>query len=729
MECKSAKREYTTLSGQYLRTVMRDYQSGYTVFKILTKTNGIVTCTGNIVLPTPDMRVQVTGYWNETKSYGFQLADCTVEEVYTDKAGMVEYLCEIPGVGKSTANYLVETFGEPLYSIILSANAKATLSNSPGLSAKRVDDIIDYVKRTDEQRKLFLFIKSHGGSYSAAVKIYKVYGQMSMAKLHENPFYVGFSAGLSFHVCDSIAKETNCPSFGSMRLCAAIRHLLHQQTSCGDTFTPLCDLIKSARDFLGYSQEFDVVSSAIMNGHIADGLEGCVVENDGDTTNVYLNALYYNEVRTAYAIKRLMRSAIPTECDPLELCAYAEKSCGVTYAAQQREAFHLLCSGGIGVITGGPGTGKTTVIKGLLAAYEKLYPKRIIKLCAPSGRASQRMKETTGREATTIHRLLDYRPYGDTVTCKNEADPIEADFIIIDEGSMLSIDVADLLFSATRSGTMVLIVGDTDQLPSVGAGNVLHDIIESCVVPVIALTKTHRQAEGSLIISNAKRICEGNAHLEAGNDFEIIISDDMDIPDALEMQFKKYHKPGDAFAMQVLTPSRKQPDTGTRDINKRLQAYANPAGKGLTYSGASFRVGDKVMMMRNNYAVLNAYFNGDVGLILDVNDYGLNILIDSQVIHIDESQLDDVSLAYATTIHKSQGSEYDIAICVMPSEPAIMLQRNLLYTAITRAKQKVVLIAAPGAIEKAIFTRNVSKRKSKLMARLQGGAFIKEVQK
>ncbi|NLT13477.1 MAG: AAA family ATPase, partial [Clostridiales bacterium] len=501
---------------------------------------------------------------------------------------------------------------------------------------------------------------------------------------------------------------------------AAARYLLRLQANKGDTYAEFPALIRGVREFLAYAPEYEAVASAIMNGFINDGLEGCVVDKCGTKYSVYLKSLYWNEVNTTNAIRRLMRTARPVDCNPEELCAYAEKICGVKYAEQQREAFQLLKTGGVGIITGGPGTGKTTVIKGLLAAYQKMFPDRVIKLCAPTGRASQRMKEATGREATTIHRLLEYKPFENTATYKNGANPIDADFLFVDEGSMISIDVADLLFSAIRSGTTVLIAGDIDQLPSVGTGNVLNDLIESGVIPVIALKKTHRQAEGSVIIDNAKKIREGYSNLSACDDFEIFVRDDDEIPDVIEEQFLKYYKTEDVFSAQVLVPARKRQGTGAKDINKRLQAIINTSSKGLTYSDTTFKTGDKVMLMRNNYTAEDAYFNGDVGVVLSTDETGLDLLIDGQKIRIDESQLNDVSLAYATTIHKSQGSEYDVAICVMPSEPSIMLQRNLLYTAITRAKKKVILIAAPNAIDRAVFTRDSVKRQSLLVDRLQG---------
>lgn len=711
-----------TIRGQFQRVIMRDYQSGYTVFVVLTQT-GPVTCTGVIMLPKSDVKVEVTGIWATPASgrYGKQLTQCSVRELLSDTNSMREYLCTIPGLGVKTANELIDHFGEQLYRVALEDNAIRKITRLPSISEKRAATIVHYIRETQEQRKLFELISKHGGSYNASLRIYKEYGVNSVSKLLEHPYEAGYKGGLSFEICDRIANGHDVPAYSRARITAAMMHVLRRKTHSGDTFVPHNELVKSTRDLLSGEAGKDIayteaVAAAVINACLVTTSEGIIKEEK----DVYLSNLYYQELRTAYAIRRLMRDAIPTPCDTQALCTYAEKVCKVTYAEQQREAFKLLSLGGIAVVTGGPGTGKTTFIKGFLVAYELLHPNSTIRLCAPTGRASQRMKEATGREATTIHRLLEYRPYGDVTVCKNEADPIDADLLVIDESSMLPIDMADLLFSAVKSGTMVILTGDIDQLPSVGVGNVLHDIIFSGCIPVVNLTKTQRQASGSLIIENAKRIKDGISTLKTGDDFVIIeCNSDEEIAAEVVKQFQEYYDPGNVFSVQVLTPVRKREAVGSQALNNALQAVANPGRAGLHYADSAFRIGDKVMMTRNNYAPVNSYFNGDIGTITAIHGGCLNIRIDKDEIILDEDLLNDVSLAYACTIHKSQGSEYDVAIVVLPAEPASMLQRNLLYTAITRAKKKVILIAAKGAIPKAVFTKDVAKRKSKLDLRLQ----------
>lgn len=710
--------ETESITGQFQRILMRDYKSGYTVFTVLTP-SGPVTCRGNILLPKEGMKLEITGCWEETK-YGRQLSKCTVQVMYSDRDSMMEYLCTIPGIGTKTAADLVETFGENLYSIALSPDAISKLRQIPSVSQKRAESIIEYILETQEERKLFEMVSKNGGSYNASLKIYKDHGTYSIERLTARPYEIGIKAGLSFEVCDRIAQSHGFPAFAKPRVKAALMNVLWKKSKTGDTYVPQNELIKATRDMLaGTTNEAiaynESIAAAVINACLATINEGIVREQK----DVYLNTLYYQELRTAYAVKRLIRDAIPTECDPDALCSYAEEVCGVTYAAQQREAFTFLKKGGICILTGGPGTGKTTVIKGLLAGYEKLYPDNTIRLCAPTGRASQRMAEATGREATTIHRLLEYRPFGDTTICKNETDPIDANLLVIDEGSMISIDIADLLFSAIRSGTMVIIAGDVEQLPSVNAGNVLHDLINSKIIPVVALTETHRQANGSLIIENAQRIRNGQDLLATGEDFTIIeCASDSEIPEIVTREYQKYHDPDNVFAAQVLTPSRKREHVGSKALNNNIQNLINPGKDGLRYADAVFRLQDKVMMMRNNYDPDNCYFNGDVGIITSVENSGLTIRLDQGDIHLTEDVLDDVSLAYVSTIHKSQGSEYDTVIVALSSEPATMLQRNLLYTAITRAKKRVILIATKGAVSKAVHTKDAAKRKSHLDTRL-----------
>ena len=700
-----------TITGVYMKAVLRDYQTGYTVFRINTGTE-IVTCVGSIIEPAEGMKVEVTGVWAESK-YGLQLTECIVEELFTDKSAMMEYLCNVPGIGRKTAEEIVEILGEKVYEIATGPDAVKKLKVVPGVTDKRAEAIVSYIRKTKEQRKLFELVARHGGTYSASNRIYKEYGEAAVGRLTENPYTVGAKAGFSFRVCDSIAKEHGIDTYSHKRVMAAVTYVLKKEAVAGHTYLESADLMKQTRRALGVTEYDEALATACIHASLM--IKDDTVYRDGD--KVYLSYLYFEEVRTAYAVKRLLKTAAPLTYDVEELIAYAEEKCGVKYADQQREAFSLLLKGGLGIITGGPGTGKSTVIKGLLEAYKMMFPKAVIKLCAPTGRASQRMKETTGMEATTIHRILEYKPYGDLVSCKNDTDPIDADLLFVDESSMISIDMADILFSAIKSGCTVILTGDINQLPAVGAGNVLHDLIESGVVPTVHLVKTYRQAEKSLIIENARRIRDGITKLKDGPDFQIIETDDSDIPETVKAEFQKYNDLKDTFALQVLTPARRKRETASNQLSRTLQELIRHEESFLKYGDTLYRVGDKVMFMRNNYAA--GYFNGDMGLVKQIDGDSLVVRIDDAMVTVTNDLLDDLSLAYATTVHKSQGSEFATVIVVLPSDPAPMLQRNMIYTAITRAKKRVIIVAAENCIRKAIMTKSAMKRNSGLTEKLQ----------
>lgn len=711
-----------TVTGIFNDIVMLDYQSGYTVFGLLVNEKRMV-CTGYIIVPNTGTKVKVTGEPQNTK-WGNQLVNCVLEQDFTDTDAMAEYLTGIPGVGSAIANSLIETFGARLYRVAQREDAIELLSTVYGVTEKRAEVISDYIRKDAALRNLLDLINKHSSSrrnLTAAKKIVTEHGNWAVEALLKNPYEVGGKAGLPFRVCDSIGYENDTHPYNPIRVSAAIKYILRLAAKAGHTYLTYGEILKRTRQILNVSatEYNEAIATAIVNACLRNSCEGMV--KDGDAC--YLAYVYQDEMATAKSICRLMQYRHQnSECVPEKMCAYAEKVCGVKYAGQQREAFNLLRTGGIGIITGGPGTGKTTVIKGLLAAYEKLYPDGVIKLCAPTGRASQRMKEATGREATTIHRLLEYKPFKETAICKNESDPIEADLLFVDEASMISIDVASLLFAAIKSGTTVLLAGDIDQLPAVGAGNFLHDLIESQTVPVVALTKTHRQADGSPIIENAKRIREGVTELISAPDFIIhTMGSSKEVADKTLEEFRKYYDPHNLFAVQVLTPSKKHKAdqyATSSALNSVIQESVNPDdSEQIVYGNQTFRKSDKIMFMRNNYQ--EGYFNGDIGTVIGIGKNSLVIRVEDHVFVLDEEDFGDISLAYSCTIHKSQGSEFDTVIVVMPKEPSAMLQRNLIYTAVTRAKKRVILIEEEGATTKAIETKNALKRNSRLSERLR----------
>jgi exodeoxyribonuclease V alpha subunit len=707
-----------SFTGRLIKTRMRDYQSGFAIFDLRDKTT-TVTCKG-YMFPAPNgTLLKADGVWIEDAKWGKQLSDCTVAEIRTDLESIHEYLCGVNGIGAKLADEIVEEFGENLYEDIQKPDAMKRLSAIRYVTHEKARDIIARIQDTQQQRQLWEMLAKHGvTSFSAVLKIFRKYGSQSLEVFLNDPYGVGMRAGLTFRACDAIAISRGLPSSSITRLQAAIWAVLTNAAQNGHSYVNYSELLKYAKQKMKpqeYLYRNGSSAPAVNTSFAVAGASEVTKENK----SVYLTRIRKAEIETAEMVKILVRTGKAIECNPDELCAYAESVLGVTYADKQREAFALLQQGGLSIITGGPGTGKTTVVKGLLAACEKIYPHGKIKLCAPTGRASQRMKEVTGKEATTIHRLLEYKPYNGKFSHKDKDDPIDADFLIIDEGSMLSVELASLLFSAIKPGTMVVICGDVDQLPAVGAGNVLHDMIFSEKIPVVALTKTHRQAENSLIIKNAGRIRDGISKMFEGEDFEVIETDDTKAASIVKEQFIAHYNKENIFSCQILVPARKRTQgskTNSGALNDIIQTTINPVGPQIKFGETTFRVGDKIMMMRNNYD--EGYYNGDVGYITNITD-SITVKIEDNEILIDQSLFDDISLAYATTIHKSQGSEYDTVIILLPSQPKNMLQRNLLYTAVTRAKKKVILVAAENSINVAINKKDAIKRNSHLTERIR----------
>ena len=350
-----------------------------------------------------------------------------------------------------------------------------------------------------------------------------------------------------------------------------------------------------------------------------------------------------------------------------------------------------------------------------------MYPDNIIKLCAPTGRAAQRMTESTGMEAVTIHRLLEYFVSGDKVFHKDAKNPIVADLIVVDEMSMTDTELMSIFLQAVQDGTLVMLVGDIYQLPSVGPGDVLHDIIFSEKLPVFRLTKVYRQAGDSPIVTNANKINDGHTDLIETEDFEIIVvQNDEECKEKILELTKQYYDASKPFDMQILAPSKKY-ESGTKNLNKVIQEAVNPGKKGFVFGDTTYRVGDKIIMLNNNYQ--SGYFNGDVGYVVSINDEGVVVNILDNEITITKNMMDDMSLAYSVTVHKSQGSEYPLAICALPKSPGNMLVRNLFYTAVTRAKKKVIVVAVDGSIQASIRNNQTGKRKTGLLEKLSKADF------
>lgn len=724
-----------TITGQYIRTKMHDYQNGYTVFDVRTS-DGCVTCTGKMLLPHENATVKVTGTWT-TGRFGTQLKNCKVDVILADVESVYQYLVKIPSIGSETARVVADKLEEDLMILATKPDAEDILVTKTGIPRRRAEIICTHINRYRAHMTLFLMLSEFKSGSAAADKIFEKYGEEAVQAILSDPYTIGTRYGLSFRECEHLAISLGIAQCDDPRRTAACAYdrlvSLSNNGDCCEDITTLSTNIRKRINSANYDiiQETESKSEKKWNversryGGLSTimAMDNMLYDDNiiQDHDHLYSKQMYWNEIKTTIGIRKIIQAAEQTDCDPEALCTYAEEVCGVKYAEQQRQAFHMLQHGGLCVLTGGPGTGKTTVVKGLLVAYEKMCPGKIIRLCAPTGRASQRMKEATGREACTIHRLLDYRPYGDAFSCKTDANPIEADLIVVDESSMISIDLAELLFGAVRPGTMVLLVGDTAQLPSVGPGNVLADIIRSGIVPVTALTKTHRQGAGSPIIENAKRISSGNSDLVKNIDFEIVECSEEALVKSIRNQYIQYHKDDNPFAIQVLTTMRRDPLKGCDAISRAIQREVNPRARqrtsGIKYGETTYYIGDKIMMIRNNYNL--GYFNGDVGIVKSTSPKEVVVEINGEDIHVPTSLLCDMSLAYASTIHKSQGSEYNVVIVVIPAKPISMLQRNILYTAITRAKKRVILIASDRTIFTCVNTVTAVQRKTLLCERLR----------
>jgi exodeoxyribonuclease V alpha subunit len=530
---------------------------------------------------------------------------------------------------------------------------------------------------------------------------------------------VGIPAGLKFNTCDLIFAHEGGAYYNENRLEWLVVKCLEQNENSGNTYAHIKNIMFWVNKLSKLSPVFneEVPESLIVRACFNS--KKIVCEQSSPEFRYYLKKTYYEEKSIVSHLQRIQSSKTPL-CFNEKLIKAIEKKNGVTYAEKQKLAFELLKSTGIKVVTGGPGTGKTTTVNGLIQAYHKMYPNNTILLCAPTGRAAQRLSEATSKKAFTLHKALDIKPFGDNDIQSRtlESNPLEADFIIVDEMSMTDTSIFSILLGAIKSDTLVLLCGDTDQLPSVGAGNILHDIIASDFVEKVQLDVVYRQAKESGITENAIKVNSGNSDLVKKDDFSTYKLDSQkELSDKVCELVSCYYKKDDPFAVQVLS-STKQGDAGTVLLNRKLQMLCNE-NKTLTELEFNLKCGDKVMLTRNNYDI--GYVNGDIGIITNIDSDYITIDIKGlAVTKVPRKYMSDISLAYAITIHKSQGSEYDTVVIALPSEPRVMLKRNLLYTAITRAKKRVILVTEQGSVEYAVNTLDTELRQTSILEKLVG---------
>lgn len=718
------------LRGIVDRITFQNEENGYTVARLQVEgatayNDRLATIVGEMLSINPGETVVLEGEWTTHKQYGAQFKIESYQTVYPSTVeGMRRYLGSglIKGIGPVTAKRIVNHFGKEALDVI--ENNPERLVDVEGLGSKRAKWIIDAWEDQREIHNVMLFLQSHEVGTGYAVKIWKRYGHEAVELIKENPYRLSVDVwGIGFLTADRIAQKMGIPAHSARRIQAGLLHVLNEAADKeGHVFLPEDALIESCTEAL------DVPVDAIAPCLAQLLSEESLVAND---ERVYLPLLYYAEQGAAtrcYQLSQVQRielGNIPAEIKVIE------QRDGVTFAPRQKLALEKALSHNLLVLTGGPGTGKTTTIKGLIALLEARNKK--IALAAPTGRAAKRMSEATGHEAKTIHRLLKFSPSEMTFE-KNFENPLEIEALIVDEISMVDTFLMNSLLRAVPISASVVLVGDVDQLPSVGAGNVLKDVIASGIVEVVELNEIFRQAQTSRIITNAHAINRGEMpYLQNDRDadfFFIEVSEPDRVVETIcglcAARLPRTYRLDSIEDIQVLVPMYRG-ETGANNLNRVLQDELNPKGQEMTRGGIRFRVGDKVMQVRNNYD--RDVFNGDIGRIQGIEDDILRVRFQDRVIEYEFSELDELVLAYAMSVHKSQGAEFRAVVMPLTTQHYMMLQRNLLYTAITRARELVVLVGTKQALGMAVRNNRVAERHTTLSQRIRAGIVEEPVQR
>lgn len=732
------------------RITYQNEENGWSVLRVNVKGyKDVVTLVGNFCDTKVGAVLAVEGNWRMDAKFGKQFQAVNwKEELPSSIVGIEKYLGSglIKGIGPVYAKKIVAKFGEETLNIIEEDIQR--LSEVDGIGKKRIDLIAKSWEKQKDVKDIMVFLQGNGVSSAYAAKIYKAYGKESIDKVKENPYRLADDIwGIGFKTADSIAKNMGYAENDIRRCKSGIIYSLNQLANDGHVYATREQLIKDANERLGLAEiasnsqttvpntsESSPITEEIPLGMVAEptpqmrppveqALEELISAEELKVEDecIYLPPFYYSEVGVAKKLLELRNAKQDNLfADQVNMEAI-EKESGITYDDVQQAAIHMAAESKVMVLTGGPGTGKTTTTQGIISEWKTAGLS--ILLAAPTGRAAKRMSEATGMEAKTIHRLLGFKP---TEGYKfNEENPLDGDALIVDECSMIDIILMYSLLKAIPLTMRLVLVGDIDQLPSVGAGNVLRDIIESEAIPVTRLTRIFRQAQSSRIVMNAHAINQGYfPNIQNGKDTDFFFIRAEEPQDAVPQIVnlvknrlpKAYGRP--VSDVQVLTPMRRS-YCGSDNLNIELQKALNPMGVSLSFGGTLYRSGDRVMQIRNNYD--KDVYNGDIGTISDVDleENELLVSFGDKVVTYEKSELDELVLAYATTIHKSQGSEYPIVVIPVFYSFFTLLQRNLIYTAITRAKKICVLIGQMKALGYAVKNLTVEQRNTKLKERLR----------
>lgn len=725
------------IEGEVQRITFENRENGFRVVKVLVPgRRDLVTMVGVFPQVAVGARVRARGQLEVDRNHGEQLRATSVTELApTTLAGIEKYLGSglIKGIGEVTAQRIVEKFGLDTLKVL--DEQPHRLREVSGLGRTRADSLVAAWQEQRAIRDVMIFLQAHGASAMLATRIFKRYGPKAVTIISGNPYRLAIDVwGVGFRTADRIAASMGIGRDSLERMQAALLQALRDATDNGHCFAVAEDLTGRAARLLSTDDQDaetpspeigtrldEALAAIVRSGYVVAERPGTLDRASADELRgaaIYDIGMHEAEVRLSARLGSLARARKDDLRGFAEAVAAFEKDSGTVLADEQREAVENAARCPLLVVTGGPGVGKTTIVKAILSVFDRA--KVVTRLAAPTGRAAKRMSEATGREAATLHRLLEFEPKKNAFK-RDAKNPLDAGAIIVDESSMVDVWMADALTQAIADGARLVLVGDVDQLPSVGPGSFLRDAIDSGVVPCVRLVKIFRQAEKSLIVQNAHRINAGEAPVvpEAGDtssDFFVVEKRDAEearrvILELVTSRIPRRFGLDPVRDIQVLTPMNRGP-AGTVILNEELQAALNPTGPSITRGKTRFRVGDKVMQLRNDYD--RNVWNGDVGIVATVDEEEETLVVrfadgssssEAREVPYEGASLDELALAYASTIHKSQGSEYPAVVIPFLTTHFVMLSKNLLYTAVTRGKRLVVLVADPRALRIALSPR------------------------